>query len=469
MPDRPTPPHAVILAGGSGTRLWPLSRLQSPKQFLPLAGDETLIEATISRLAPLIPASQVLIVASAETGSGEGYHLLEPYDRLLEPVARNTAPAVAVSALKFTLAGLDPVLVVLPADHLVTGLEDFHRNLRTAIAAAESGKLALFGLPPVRPETGFGYIVAEGSGDVRRARSFHEKPDASVAKGLIAAGNCYWNSGMFAWRASVILAEVRRHLPSLVPVLDAIAADVRAGRGFQEAMAAHLADAPSISIDKGVLEKSDNVWLVPASFGWSDIGSWASVLEVAARDASGNAVQGSVIAIDCKDSLVRSESRLVAALGVENLVIVETADAVLVARADQSQRVREIVERVSAASGKEHLTHVTVTRPWGKYTVLEERPGYKLKRIEVRPGGRLSLQSHARRSEHWVVVSGVATVTIDGEERSLVRDESTRVALGARHRLENRGDTPLQLIEVQVGDYVEEDDVQRYDDVYGRS
>jgi mannose-1-phosphate guanylyltransferase/mannose-6-phosphate isomerase len=464
-----TPVHAVILAGGSGTRLWPLSRLQSPKQFLRLAGDETLLEATVSRLAPLIDRAHVLIVTSRETATGEGYHFLEPFDRLLEPVARNTAPAIALAALRFRLAGSDPVLVVLPADHLVTRLDAYHANLRTAIDAAAGGKLVLFGIPPTHAETGFGYIRVDGPGEVRRARSFHEKPALADAEAMIAAGDSFWNSGMFVWRASTILEEVRRHLPGLARVLDRIEADTRAGKALQAAIDEHLAGAPSVSIDKGVLEKSDEVWVVAAGFGWSDIGSWDSVHESAECDASGNALHGSVIAIDCRGSLVRSESRLVAALGVENLVIVETADAVLVARADESQRVREVVERIARNSGKEALTHVTVTRPWGKYTVLEDRPGYKLKRIEVRPGGRLSLQSHEHRSEHWVVVSGRATVTIDGVERTIERDQGTVVPVGSRHRLENRGAEPLQLIEVQVGDYVEEDDITRYDDVYGRA
>lgn len=457
--------RAVILAGGSGTRLWPLSRMQAPKQFLRLAGDETLLDATVSRLRPLVDDAQVLVVTSEELAKGEAYHLLTRYESLLEPVARNTAPAIGIAALHCLAQGGDPVMVVLPADHLIREVPAFQVALGIAIEAAREGKLVTFGIRPTSPETGFGYIRA-GTGDgVRKVRAFHEKPDRVSAERFLAAGEYYWNSGMFVWRASAILHAIRAHLPELGETL----ARIEAGTGgLQASIKRHFALAPSISIDSGVLEKSDEVFMVPGRFGWSDVGSWDAVYDVAEKDAQQNVLQGNVVQIDCRNALLRSESRLIAAVGVEDIAVVETPDAILVSRRGESQNVRKVVEELVRRSGSEHLTHVTVRRPWGSYTVLEEGPGFKIKRIEVRPGGRLSLQSHALRSEHWVVLSGVATVTRNQEQFVVEHNESTFVPLGTRHRLENLGTEPLQIIEVQVGTSVAEDDIQRYDDIYGR-
>ena len=466
--------RAVILAGGSGTRLWPLSRLQSPKQFLKLVGSESLLESTVTRLKPLIDDSQVTLVTSEDLAKGEGFHLVQRFTSLLEPVGRNTAPAIAIAALAALKPGPDPgfgdpILIVLPSDHLIRDVPAFHKALDTAIDAAREGKLVTFGIHPTAPETGFGYIRAQGSGDVRKVAEFREKPDRATAEGFVASGEYYWNSGMFVWRASRILEAIEQHLPQLAAVLATIRDDLAKGTALAASIKAHFAECPSISIDHGVLEKCGDVHMVPGHFGWSDVGSWDAVYEVAEKDKDRNAVQGNAVIVDCSNTLIRSEGRLIAAVGVEDVAIVETADAILVSRMGQSQQVRKVVDELVRREGTEHIEHVTVRRPWGTYTVLEEGPGFKIKRIEVRPGARLSLQSHKFRSEHWVVVSGVATVTRN-EERYLVHpNESTFIPIGAKHRLENEGTEPLQIIEAQVGESVEESDIQRYDDVYGRA
>jgi mannose-1-phosphate guanylyltransferase / mannose-6-phosphate isomerase len=458
--------RAVILAGGSGTRLWPLSRLQSPKQFLKLVGSESLLEATITRLAPLIGESQVVIVTSEDLAEGEGFHLVQKYASILEPVGRNTAPAIAVSAL--AMLAEDPVMIVLPSDHLIRDVPAFHHALETAIAAAREGKLVTFGIHPTAPETGFGYIRAAGDGNVRKVVEFREKPDRATAEAFLASGEYYWNSGMFVWRASRILAAVEKFVPELAAVLASMRNEVAKGASMAAAIKAHFAQCPSISIDHGVLEKCGDVYMVPGNFGWSDVGSWDAVYDVAEKDAQQNAVQGNALLVECRNTLIRSEGRLIAAVGVEDVAVVETADAILVSRMGQSQQVRKVVDELVRRAGHEHIQHVTVRRPWGTYTVLEEGPGFKIKRIEVRPGGRLSLQSHKFRSEHWVVVSGIATVTRNAERFLVKPNESTFISIDTRHRLENEGAEPLQIIEVQVGSQVTEGDIERYDDVYGR-
>ena len=474
MNDRPMNEHqvhAVILAGGSGSRLWPLSRQHLPKQFLSLDGDASLLQTTINRLSPLIKAKNVLIVTQEALAKGEAYHALLPYQTLFEPVARNTAPAIALAAARLMADGSDPIMVVLPADHIIKDEVRFREHLEIAIAAAESGKLITFGIRPTRPDTGFGYVKAHrgDTSDVYAVDRFTEKPDAVTAERFLREGDYYWNSGMFVWRASVILAEVRQHLPAVDKVIQTIIAESRIAGTFQQAVEKHFSAMPSISIDYGVLEKSSRVSLVPCDIGWNDVGSWQAVHEIAAKDENGNALQGNVIALDCKNSLIRAEKRLVAAIGVEDLCVIETADAVLISKNDQTQRVREVVDVLHQRGSTEHVYHAKVNRPWGSYTVLEDNPdGFKIKRIEVAPGARLSLQSHKQRSEHWVVVSGTATVT-NGEEVIIVhKNQSTYIPIGSKHRLENHGTEPLHIVEIQVGDYLGEDDIQRYEDHYGR-
>jgi mannose-1-phosphate guanylyltransferase / mannose-6-phosphate isomerase len=462
--------RAVILAGGSGSRLWPLSRQQLPKQFLRLNGHCSLLQSTIERLQPLIAPANVLIVTSEDHAKGEAYQELLPYAALLEPVARNTAPAIAVAAAYLHRDGLDPTMVVLPADHVIKDHVAFQSALALALEAAREGALVTFGIRPTRPDTGFGYIKAvKGSGPVLDVERFTEKPDEQTARGFLEEGSYYWNSGMFVWKASAILREIERHLPEVHSLLEEMRAAADNGQLFADLMKANFHRMPAVSIDYGVLEKAQGVRLVPCDIGWSDVGSWDAYHEVCPQDENGNVVQGNVLAVDCHDSLLQSGKRLVAAVGVKDLCVIETADAILVAPRGQSQRVREIVDTLQSRNAREHLVHLTVQRPWGTYTVLEDgTSGYKIKRIEVKPGGRLSLQRHQHRSEHWVVVSGTATVVRGDETIIVTKNQSTYIPIGERHRLENRGKIPVQLIEVQVGEYLEEDDIERFDDNYGR-
>ncbi len=468
--------YAVILAGGNGSRLWPLSRQHLPKQFLTLDGKVSLLQTTIDRLSPLIDASRVLIVTQESHAKGEAYHALMPYQTLFEPVGRNTAPAIALAAARLMADGADPVMVVLPADHVIKDEIQFRAHLSIAIGAAEQGKLVTFGIQPTRPDTGFGYIKTKPDSRILNPEScilgisrFTEKPDQATAEQFLAEGGYFWNSGMFVWRASAILAEIEQYLPEVYEVVQRIVAESRVSEDFQQAVEKYFAAMPSISIDYGVLEKSSRVSLIPCDFGWNDVGSWHAVHEIATKDTDGNVLHGNVIAVDCKNSLIRAEKRLVAAIGIENLCVIETTDAILISRNDQTQRVREVVDVLQARGASEHVNHVKVNRPWGSYTVLEEdSDGFKLKRIEVAPGARLSLQSHAHRSEHWVVVSGTATVTNGGEIMTVNKNQSTYIPMGTKHRLENRGKIPLRIVEIQVGEYLGEDDIQRYEDNYGR-
>lgn len=464
--------HAVILAGGSGSRLWPLSRQHLPKQFLTLDGEETLLQTTIDRLSPVISAENVLIVTQEAHAKGEAYHALLPYKTLYEPIGRNTAPAIALAAAYLMVEGEDPVMVVLPADHVIQNEVQFRANLEIAIQTAQSGKLVTFGIQPIRPDTGFGYIKVQKQhidSKVCDVECFTEKPSLEKAESFLKEGDYYWNSGMFVWRASVILDQIKRHLPEVYQIVQTIIAESKGAESFQVAVEKYFAAMPSISIDYGVLEKTDRVSLIPCDIGWNDVGSWQAVHEISTKDENGNALQGNVIALGCKNSLIRAEKRLVAAIGIEDLCIVETTDAVLISKNDQTQRVREVVDALQDKGATEHIYHAKVNRPWGSYTVLEEDPeGFKLKRIEVAPGARLSLQSHKHRSEHWVVVSGVATVTNGDEIITVNKNQSTYIPIGTKHRLENRGTEPLHIVEIQVGEYLGEDDIQRYEDNYGR-
>lgn len=465
---------AVILAGGSGTRLWPLSRQQLPKQFLNLDGDESLLEATISRLQPLISRDDVWVVTNEKHANGEAYKVLRDLHTILEPCGRNTAPAIALSAaLLMENTQSDPIMLVLPADHLIRDVASFHAALHTAVDAAKQGALVTFGIRPEHPETGFGYIQTEPdpeSDGVYAVKCFVEKPDTDTAQRYLNAGNYYWNSGMFVWRASTLLDEVKRYLPEIWRVLEAMRQRWRQGEPWREVVRHSFPDMPDISIDYGIMEKSDCVKLVPCDIGWSDVGSWDAVYDISQKDAFGNATSGDVLQTGCSNSLLRSQTRLLAAAGLEDVIAVETSDAILLIKRGKSQLVRDLVAQIRARGSREHIEHVTVQRPWGCYTILEgTNAGYKLKHIEVAPGARLSLHAHRHRSEHWVVVSGTATVARGDQTFTVAKNESVYIPIGERHRLENRGKLPLHIVEVQAGEYLGEDDIERFDDSYGRT
>ncbi len=462
---------AVVLAGGSGSRLWPMSRQQLPKQFLKLGGDESLLAATISRLSPKVEIDDVWVVTNEAHASGEAFSELEHLHTILEPCGRNTAPAIALAAALLMRDGDDPCMLVLPADHLIADIPAFHQGLEQAVKAAEDGSLVTFGIVPEHPDTGFGYIQADMTqqAEAYGVQRFTEKPDLATARSFLEQGGYFWNSGMFVWKASVILDEIQRLCPEIAAVLASMQKAWEA-EDWQEVVRYQFQDMPSISIDYAVLEASERVKVVPVLMGWSDVGSWDAVFDISAKDDGNNAVSGRVMAIDCTNSLLRSESRLIAAVGLDDVIAVETPDAILLCPRGQSQRVREVVDRLKLEGDGAYREHLTVKRPWGSYTVLENlATGFKLKRIEVREGASLSLQSHQHRSEHWIVVSGTATVTRDDEILTVTKNESTYIPIGVKHRLQNKGKMPLQMIEVQVGDYLEEDDIERFDDVYGRS
>ena len=471
----------VLLSGGSGTRLWPLSREAYPKQFLPLAGDDTMLQATWQRVAAIADAAPIVVA-----GEDHRFLVTEQLRQIgaptpaivLEPLGRNTAPAIAAAALQALAGGDDPLLLVLPSDHVVRDDEAFRAAVRQAMPAAEAGALVTFGIVPDAPETGFGYIQAEAgqaeasqavAGDgVRRVLRFVEKPDAATAQRYLDEGGYYWNSGMFLLRASRYLDELQRFRPDIVAAVRA-AFDAAARDGdFIRLDKAAFAACPSDSIDYAVMEKTDAACVLPVDIGWNDVGSWSALWEVSPQDADGNAHHGDVVSIDSRNSYAYAR-RLVALVGVDDLVVVETDDAVLVARKDRVQQVKDVVAQLKAQQRSQAVLHREVHRPWGSYDSIDMADGFQVKRIKVKPGARLSLQSHTRRAEHWVVVRGTARVTRDNDVFELFANQSTYIPIGAKHRLENPGSEMLELIEVQSGDYLGEDDIVRYEDVYGRS
>lgn len=460
---------AVILAGGQGTRLWPLSRRQYPKQFLKINGEASLLQETARRLLPVVTPNEIVIMTNADYQFHVQADLREDLGAavaeriVLEPCARNTAPALALAAV-FCLDRLgcapDEVLFVAPADHVIQPALRFSAYMRRAEEIAAAGHIVTFGIQPRRPDSAYGYIQAgEPAGpDYFRVQRFTEKPDEATARGFLAAGGYYWNSGLFAFQAGVLLAELQRHAPEVY-------AGVR--DGYTQALEG-FASMPSISIDYAVMERSDRVVTLPVDLYWNDVGSWDALFEVREKSADGNISIGDVLALDTRDSLVLSGKRLITTLGVSDLLVVETDDAVLIAHRRQAQQVKEAVERLKQLGRREADEHLTVYRPWGQYTALGSGERYQIKRVVVNPGEQLSLQMHYHRSEHWVVVRGTALVTIDGTDRLVHENESAYVPKSVRHRLANPGKVPLELIEVQNGEYVGEDDIVRFDDVYGR-
>lgn len=463
------------MAGGSGTRLWPLSRVQYPKQFLPLApGGQTLLQATVQRLAGLDVASPLLICneehrfLAAEQLRAIG---VEGARILLEPAGRNTAPAIALAALQASKlpAADDAVLLVLAADHFIPDVAAFQRCVHAALPLAQAGKLVAYGVVPTHAETGYGYIeqgAASGAGFV--ISRFVEKPDALAAQGYLESGRFLWNSGMFMFKARRYIQELERFAPDMLKACQAAIAGAHEDLTFVRVDKASFEACPSDSIDYVVMEKTADAVVVPLGAGWTDVGSWSALWDVSPKDDAGNAVQGDAILQDSVGTYVHASNRLVATVGVQNLVVVETKDAVLVASKDRVQDVKKVVEQLKADSRSEHYNHREVYRPWGIYDSIEKGTRYQVKRITVKPGAKLSVQMHHHRAEHWIVVSGTAQISNGDKTYLLTENQSTYIPVGQVHALENPGKIPLELIEVQSGSYLGEDDIVRLEDRYGR-
>jgi mannose-1-phosphate guanylyltransferase/mannose-6-phosphate isomerase-like protein (cupin superfamily) len=495
--------YAVILAGGSGTRFWPLSREARPKQMLQIVGEDSLLRETIKRIHGFIPGKNIWIVTTEDKAQEIRFHIdsLGPLAKEIqfinEPLGRNTAPAVGLAAVCLNHLSPESIMVVLPSDHAIPDPEKFLRDLKLAVQGAQAGALVTFGIKPIRPETGYGYIKVRSkirSKGLLKVDRFFEKPDLKTAKRYVSHGGYFWNSGIFVFKTSRILAEIRTYLPSLYGALKKIeailfepaqsagsstppldrssiphsAVPARPAGGRTPLLIALYSRLKPISIDYGIMERSPHILMVPAKFRWSDLGSWAALDEVIEKDKAGNILRGNTIDVGSENSTVFAGDRLVATIGLQNMVVVDTPDATLVTPKDQVQEVRKIVETLKQGDREEHLIHKTVERPWGSYTVLEKGDRYKIKRVVLKPKSKLSLQLHRRRSEHWVVVSGVARVTRDEETYLAYTNESTYIPVNTKHRLENPEEVPLQIIEVQNGDYLEEDDIERFADDYGR-
>lgn len=461
----------VLLSGGSGTRLWPLSREAYPKQFLPLTSDYTMVQDTWLRVAPLSDRAPI-IVANEE----HRFLVAEQLRQLgtpepaivLEPVGRNTAPAIAAAALQAMAGGEDPLLLVLPSDHVVANAEGFRRAVQAATGAAEAGALITFGIVPNAPETGFGYIQSTAAEGLSKVLRFVEKPDAQTAQSYLDAGGYYWNSGMFLFRASRLLEELQKFRPEIVNAVRAAFAAAKHDGDFVRLDKEAFAACPSDSIDYAVMEKTSDAMVLPVDIGWNDVGSWSALWDVAERDGDGNAHHGDVIAIDSRNTYAYAQG-LIALVGVDDVVVVETDDAILVARKDRVQEVKQVVAKLKNDKRSQAIMHRKVYRPWGAYDSIDMGERFQVKRITVKPGAALSLQMHHHRAEHWIVVSGTAKVTRGEDTLLLSENQSTYIPLGVTHRLENPGKLPLELIEVQSGSYLGEDDIVRFEDVYGRS
>ena len=470
--------HPAILCGGSGTRLWPLSRRSHPKQLLSLLEPHTLLQVTARRFAdparfapPVALCSEAYRFIIGEQIRGAG---LTPGAIILEPQGRNTAPAAAVASLWALRQDPDALVLLSPSDHVIGDLPAFQTALDLAAETARAtGALVTFGIRPDKPETGYGYIEAgdelPGGGGALSVARFVEKPDAATAQRYVDGGRHLWNSGLFLFRATDFLAELERLEPAMLAACHAAVDKARTDLDFVRLDEESFAAAPSNSIDYAVMEKTERAVVIPVSMGWSDVGSWSALRDVAVKDAAGNAIWGDVIAIDTRDRLVRSDGPLVVTYGLDNVVVVATKDAVLVSSAEAAQDLKTVVSRLEELKREETDFHPRVFRPWGWFETMDLGPGFKVKRIAVKPGQRLSLQSHRHRAEHWVVVSGEAEVTCGERCMTLRANESTYIPAGTTHRLGNAGDSELQIIEVQSGGYLGEDDIIRFDDIYGRN
>lgn len=466
----------VILAGGSGTRLWPLSRELYPKQLIDIYNHKTMLQNTVSRLEGINNLGAPIVVCNEEHRFMTAEQLraieVEPNAIILEPVGRNTAPAIALAAIKAMEKNEDPVLLVLPADHVIEKVAAFHAAINTGIEYAQRDYLITFGIIPDSPETGYGYIkkgeLLEHQTGISKIEKFVEKPDFPTAQKLFESGSYCWNSGMFMFKASAILQELEIHAPDIVIPCKKVIAKGKQDLDFFRLSRDGFKDIPSDSIDYAVMEKTSKGIVIPFDAGWNDLGSFDALWQTGKKDENLNVIKGDVLTHDVKESYILSESSLVTAVGLERFVIVETKDAILVAPRDRVQDVKKIVKQLKDKGRTESVTHRKVYRPWGSYETMDIEQRFQVKRITVKPGAKLSLQKHYHRAEHWTVVSGSAIVTKGDTEMMLKEDESTYIPLGTMHRLENPGKIPLELIEVQSGSYLGEDDIVRFDDVYGR-
>lgn len=471
-----TPILPVLLAGGNGSRLWPLSRTLMPKQFIRLTGEQTMLQQTLARTRGLRTKAPVVVcnnehrfIVAEQAREAE----FELESIMLEPFGRNTAPAIALVAMQQLAKNEDPLLLVLPSDHLIDDDERFVELIQQGAEVAADDELVTFGIVPTGPETGFGYIDAGGplSADEKafRVSRFVEKPDQKTAEEFLAADNFYWNSGMFIFRASVYLEELKKSRPDIFEACEKAAEEMQQDADFDRVPADIFQSCPDESIDYAVMEKTDKAAVMPFDAGWNDLGSWSALWDVENKDSDSNVCIGDIVTHDSRNSYIRGESRLVAAVGVDDMVVVETKDAVLVAHKDSVQDVKKIVQEIKVQERTEHHAHVRVYRPWGDYESIDEGRRFQVKRITVKPGEKLSLQMHYHRAEHWIVVKGTAIVECNGEEKLLTENQSTFIPIGATHRLTNPGKVPLELVEVQSGAYVGEDDIVRFEDTYGRS
>lgn len=464
----------VIMAGGSGTRLWPLSRGNFPKQFLPLTGRHTMLQQTLLRLGGLQHSTPLLICNEDHRFiAAEQIRQLAngKADILLEPAGRNTAPAIALAALRAKQQGnAEAVLLVLAADHVINNTPAFQQAIEHALPLAQDGQLVTFGIVPSSAETGYGYIKRGAqTGNAYRVDSFVEKPDLKTAEFYLQSGEYYWNSGMFMFRADVYLQQLQKFRPDIYAACEVAMTEQVADLEFVRVNKAAFEACPSDSIDYAVMEKTEHAVAVPLDAGWNDVGGFAALWQVSAKDSDGNVLCGDVLALDSENSYVRSDDKLVAAIGVKDLVVISTKDAVLVAHKDQAQQVKQIVNQLAQMGRSEAVFHREVYRPWGKYDSVDCAERFQVKRITVKPGAKLSVQMHHHRAEHWIVVSGTARVTIDDKEQYVTENQSVYIPITAVHALENPGKVPLELIEVQSGAYLGEDDIVRFEDRYGRA
>ena len=464
----------VVLCGGSGTRLWPLSREAFPKQFLRLSGENSMLQQTLLRLDGIDALAPALLICNESSRFivAEQMREIDLSDArvLLEPMRRNTAPAIAAAALQAMQDGTDPVLLVLPSDHVILDAPAFHKAIALARQAAEQGKLLTFGITPTGPETGYGYIRAEGNaeGQAKCIIQFVEKPALALAEQYISSGDYLWNSGMFLFRASRYLEELEKYNPAVVTACREALARAKSDLDFIRLDHDAYAASPDIAVDYAVMERTSHAATIALDAGWNDIGSWAAVLDVVKKDSDNNSTQGDVLLQDCNDCLVHGNNRLVTAIGMRNTIIVETADAVLVMDASQAQHTKTLVAELIKQERPEATMHREVFRPWGSYDSIGNGDRFQVKRITVKPGAKLSLQMHHHRAEHWIVVSGTAQITNGEKEYLLTENQSTYIPLGVVHSLANPGKVPLELIEIQSGSYLGEDDIVRFEDRYGR-